>query len=211
MSLEVIGSGFGRTGTKSLKAALERLGYGSYHHMHEIVDNAEQVVHWQKLAAGASVNWPTVFAGYRSQVDWPGAHFWRELSDAFPDAKVVHTIRSEEDWLARFDKTIGKLMARYKHLPLPPHIGDTLAAWNELAGKHTFGGALGDKEVCLAAYRRRTEEVREALPVDRLLVFDVAEGWEPLCTCLGVEVPDEPFPHHNLRADFREGLGGEPA
>lgn len=69
MSLEVIGSGFGRTGTKSLKAALERLGYGSYHHMHEIVDNAEQVVHWQKLAAGASVNWPTVFARYRSKVD----------------------------------------------------------------------------------------------------------------------------------------------
>lgn len=124
---------------------------------------------------------------------------------------MVHTIRSEEDWWASFDKTIGKRIARYKDWLLPQHIGDILAAWNELAGKHTFGGALGDKEVCLAAYRRRTEEMREALPVDRLLVFDVAEGWEPLCTCLGVEVPDEPFPHHNLRADFREGLGGEPA
>lgn len=211
MTLQVIGSGFGRTGTKSLKAALEILGFGRCHHMHEIVENPEQVRHWQRLAAGDPVDWSAVFAGYRSQVDWPGAHVWRELAQAFPEAKVVHTVRPEDKWWASFNKTIGKLMARYEELPLPPHIRDILSAWNDLAGKGTFGGVLDDEEIALAAYRRRTSEVREALPPERLLVFDVAEGWGPLCAFLDVDVPDMPFPHHNLRADFWEVLGGEPA
>ena len=211
MTLDVIGSGFGRTGTKSLKAALERLGYGPCHHMHEIVENPGQVAHWQKLAAGEEVDWNDVFAGYRSQVDWPGAHVWRELAAAFPDAKVVHSVRPEEKWWASFDKTIGKLMARYRDLPLPPHISDMMSAWIDLAGKETFGGKFGDRETGLAAFRRRSEEVRAALPADRLLVFDVSEGWGPLCAFLGKDVPDEPFPHHNLRADFWEVVGGEPA
>lgn len=210
MTLEVIGSGFGRTGTKSLKAALEKLGFGPCHHMHEIVENPEQVAYWQALAAGHSVDWAEVFRGYRSQVDWPGAHVWRELAEAFPEAKVVHTVRPEEKWWASFDRTIGKLMARYQELPLPPHIHDILKAWNDLAGQGTFGGVLDDKNVGLAAYRKRTSDVREALGPDRLLVFDVAEGWGPLCDFLGVDVPDEDFPHHNLRADFWEVLGGEP-
>jgi Sulfotransferase domain len=211
MALEVIGSGFGRTGTKSLKAALERLGFGPCHHMHEIVVNPDQVAHWQGLAAGEGADWDAVFAGYRSQVDWPGAHVWRELAAAFPDAKVIHTVRPEEKWWASFDKTIGKLMARHGDLPLPPHIRDILLAWNDLVGKSTFSGVLDDKEIGLAAFRQRTKDVREALPPSSLLVFDVAEGWGPLCAFLGVEVPDEPFPHHNLRADFWEVLGGEPA
>ncbi len=210
MTLQVIGSGFGRTGTKSLKAALERLGYGPCHHMHEIVENPDQVAHWQKLAAGEEVDWHRVFAGYNSQVDWPGAHVWRELAEAFPDAKVVHTVRPEEKWWASLQKTIGKLMARYRDIPLPPHIHNMLEAWNGFAGKETFGGKLGDKEIALAAFRKRTDDVRAALPADRVLVFDPAEGWAPLCAFLGKDVPDEPFPHHNLRADFWEVLGGEP-
>lgn len=211
MTLQVIGSGFGRTGTKSLKAALEVLGFGPCHHMHEIVEHPEQVAHWQMLAAGAPVDWAAVFDGYKSQVDWPGAHVWRELADAFPQAKVVHTVRPDDKWWASFNKTIGKLMARYEDLPLPPHIHDILAAWNDLAGKGTFGGAIGDEKIARAAFLQRTRDVRQALPDDRVLVFDVAEGWEPLCAFLGVDVPDMPFPHHNLRADFWEVLGGEPA
>jgi len=211
MALQVISSGFGRTGTKSLKAALERLGFGPCHHMHEIVENPAQVTHWQTLAAGGSVDWEEVFAGYRSQVDWPGAHVWRELAEAFPEARIVHTVRPEEKWWASFERTIGTLMARYREMPLPAHIRDILTAWNDLAGQGTFGGVLDDRQIALAAFRRRTEEVRAALPPERLLVFDVAEGWAPLCGFLGVAAPDEPFPHHNLRADFWEALGGEPA
>jgi len=98
MSLSVIGSGFGRTGTKSLKEALERLGFGPCHHMHEILDHPDQVPYWQALAAGDQPDWNDVVAGYRSQVDWPGAHFWRELAETFPEARVIHTVRPEESW-----------------------------------------------------------------------------------------------------------------
>lgn len=211
MALQVIGSGFGRTGTKSLKEALEQLGFGPCHHMHEVVVHPEQVAHWQALAAGRPVDWAVVFDGYASQVDWPGAHVWRELAEAFPDAKVIHTVRPEERWWASFDKTIGKLIATYQDMPLPPHIADMMTAWSDLAGKQTFGGVLNDPEVGIGAFRQRTEDVQAALPADRVLIFDVAEGWAPLCDFLGVPVPDTPFPHHNLRADFWEALGGEPA
>jgi hypothetical protein len=210
MALAVIGPGFGRTGTKSLKEALERLGFGPCHHMHEILDHPEQVAYWQAIAAGRPVDWNEVFRGYRSQVDWPGAHVWRELAEAFPKAKVVHTVRPEETWWRSFSKTIGKLMLVYKQLPLPQHVRDILDAWNALAGQQTFGGRLDDREAALAAYRLRTEQVRAAISPERLLVFDVAEGWQPLCRFLGVPAPDAPFPHHNLRADFWEVLGGEP-
>jgi len=179
--------------------------------MHEIFEHPEQVAYWQALAAGKAVDWNDVFSGYRSQVDWPGAHVWRELAEAFPQAKVVHTVRPEDEWWRSFSKTIGKLMGTYKEVPLPPHVSGMLDAWGELAGRSTFGGNLGDRETAVAAYRLRTEQVREAIPAGRLLIFDVAEGWGPLCRFLGVPAPTVAFPHHNLRADFWEVLGGEPA
>ncbi len=211
MALEVIGSGFGRSGTKSLKAALEQLGFGPCHHMHEVFENPPQVAHWQAVARGDAVDWDEVFAGYRSQVDWPGAAVWSALAEAYPDAKVVHTVRPDDLWWSSFSKTIGKLMARYRDLPLPPHGRDMLDAWAVFAGEPTFARRYDDRDAAIAAHRRRTDEVRAAIAPDRLLVFDVAEGWEPLCGFLGVPVPDTPFPHHNLRADFWEVLGGEPA
>lgn len=211
MTLEVIGSGFGRTGTKSLKEAIEQLGFAPCHHMHEIVAHPEQVAHWQAVAAGEAVNWDAVFAGYRSQVDWPGAHVWRELSEAFPQARVVHTVRPEDAWWNSFSRTIGKLFATYRGMPLPPHIRDILDATLKMLKDKTFGGGMADRETAIAAYRRRTEEVRDTRPATRLLVFDVAEGWAPLCGFLGVPVPQTPFPHRNLAADFWEVLGGEPA
>jgi hypothetical protein len=211
MALSVIGSGFGRTGTKSLKEALEQLGLGPCHHMHEIVTHPEQVAHWQAIAAGKPVVWDEVFAGYNSQVDWPGAHVWRELSSAYPDSKVVHTQRPAEAWWGSFSKTIGKLTNIYPQLPLPPHIRDIMDAWMTMVGSAVFGGKTLDRDTCIAAYNRHNEQVRDTIPASRLLVFDAAEGWEPLCKFLGVPVPATAFPHHNLRADFWEVLGGEPA
>jgi hypothetical protein len=210
-SLLVIGSGFGRTGTKSLKVALEQLGFGPCHHMHENIERPELVSHWQNVAAGKPVDWKEVFAGYRSQVDWPGAHVWRELSAAFPDAKVIHSVRPEDVWWNSFSKTIGKLGITYQQMQLPPHIRNMTDAAFEMIGKQTFDGKMADRNAALAVYNLRTRQVREAIPPERLLVFDVAEGWEPLCRFLNVPVPNRPFPHLNLRADFWEALGGEPA
>lgn len=211
MALTVIGSGFGRTGTKSLKEALERIGFAPCHHMHEVVEHPEQVAHWQAIASGKPVDWNDVFAGYQSQVDWPGAHVWRELSVAFPEAKVVHTQRPAEAWWSSYSKTIGKLMSTYKNLPLPPHISAMMDAWKTMVGDTVFRGKFTDRDTCIAAYNRNNEQVRDTIPASRLLVFDVAEGWEPLCKFLDVPVPSTAFPHHNLRADFWEVLGGEPA
>ncbi|MFO1046843.1 MAG: sulfotransferase [Geminicoccaceae bacterium] len=152
-----------------------------------------------------------MFAGYRSQVDGPGAHVWRELAAAFPEAKVVHSVRPEEVWWRSFAPTIAKLAGRYRDLPLPPHCHAMLDAWCALAGECTFGGRMENKGIALAAFRRRSVEVRAALAPERLLVFDVAEGWGALCRFLNVPEPDTAFPHYNLRADFWEFLGGEPA
>jgi hypothetical protein len=210
MALAVVGSGFGRTGTLSLKHALEMLGFGPCHHMEEVLANPSQVPYWQAVAAGEPVDWHAVFAGYRAQVDWPGAHVWRELAAAFPDAKVIHSVRPEESWWRSFSTTIGKVLRLHARMPLPPHGRAMMAAAVEIIGNQTFGGEWADREKALAAYRRRAEDVRAAIPPERLLVFDVAAGWDPLCGFLGVPVPAEPFPRLNAQDDFWKLVGGEP-
>ena len=211
MTLKIIGPGFGRTGTKSLKEAFEVLGFGPCHRMYEVLDNLDsQLPHWQALAGGEAVDWSAVFDGYHSQIDWPGANYWRETMVAFPDAKVVMSVRPPEKWWASFSKTIGKLLDRYQSLDFPPHIVELLDVNHALVGNDVFGGNFGDKDTAIAAFEQRLAEVRAEVPADRLLVFDVAEGWEPLCAFLDMPVPDMDFPHHNVRADFWDVLGGEP-
>lgn len=211
MALEIIGSGFGRTGTRSLKEALETLGYAPCHHMEEIFADPPQVAHWQAIAAGQPVSWNAVFAGYRAQIDWPGAHVWRETAAAFPDAKVIHSTRPDDKWWASFSRTIGKLLNQYQNIPMPPHIRDMLNAGVKFIGEGTFNGNWSDREAALAALHHREAEVRAAIPASRLLVFDVAQGWEPLCAFLGKPVPATPFPNRNQADDFWANLGGEPA
>lgn len=211
MSLQVIGSGFGRTGTKSTKDALEKLGLGPCHHMYEVMPDPAGVQPWLDYAAGKEVDWKRVFAPYKSQVDWPGAHVWRELATVYPQAKILHTRRPEASWQKSFSNTIGKLMNEFEDFPIPPHVHAMMTmARDEIIGK-TFNGDHMDPEVQLAAYRKRTEDVVEAIPPERLLIFDVAEGWEPLCAFLDLPVPDMPFPHENLEADFWENLRDQPA
>jgi hypothetical protein len=210
MSLAVIGPGFGRTGTMSLKHALEQLGFGPCHHMEEVFAHPEQVPHWQAVAAGQPVVWDDVFAGYHSQVDWPGAHPWRELATAYPQSKVILSVRPEASWWTSFSATIGALFDAPDQVPLPPHLRTILDLAIEMVQVQTFGCPSTDREGVLAAYRRRTEEVCGAIPAERLLVFDVAEGWAPLCRFLDVGVPDAPFPHMNSTEQFWKMVRGEP-
>jgi hypothetical protein len=201
MSLKIIGSGFGRTGTASMKLALEILDFGPCHHMEEVLQHPEQVAHWQAIATGKPVNWEVVFAGYRAQMDWPGAHVWRELAAAYPDAKVIHTFRPEEQWWKSFSATIGTLLSRHKDLPAPPHVRAMVDATYQMICVQTMNGSV-DRESALAAYRRREADVLAAISPERLLVFDVAQGWEPLCRFLGVPVPSVPFPRVNSTEEF---------
>jgi hypothetical protein len=170
----------------------------------------EQVPHWQAVAAGRPVVWDDVFAGYRSQVDWPGAHPWRELAIAYPEAKVVLSVRPEASWWTSFSATIGALFDAPDQVPLPPHLRTMRDVAIEMIQVQTFGCPSTDREGVLAAYRRRTEEVCAAIPAERLLVFDVAEGWAPLCRFLDVPVPDAPFPRLNSTEQFWKTVRGEP-
>lgn len=209
MGLKVIGSGFGRTGTMSTKMALEQLGFGPCHHMTEVMGHPAQPALWKTHAAGEDMDWAEVFRDYNAQVDFPGATVWHELSVAFPDAKVIHTERPEEDWWASYSVTIGKFFQHRKNLPLPPPIADVFETMDKLIVDGIMGGF--DKDSAISAYRRNNEKVRATIPADRLLVFTPSDGWDPLCAFLGVDVPKGDFPRSHARDEFWAHFGGEPA
>lgn len=210
MALEVIGPGFGRTGTLSTKHALEMLGFGPCHHMEEVLQHPEQVPHWQAVAAGRAVDWREVFRGYRAQVDWPGAYAWRELAAAYPEAKVVFTVRPEESWWNSFSSTIGALANAPERTMAPPHVKEMMDAAYTMIEDKTFGAPCADREAALAAYRRHIDDVKAEIPAERLLVFDVAQGWEPLCRFLDRPVPEAAFPRTNATDDFWDLIRGGP-
>lgn len=210
MTLAIIGSGFGRTGTMSMKMALEQLGFGPCHHMIEVVENPAQPAHWKAIAAGRKVKWAEVFKGYNSQVDWPGAHVWRETAIAFPGAKVVHTERPEDEWWNSFSVTISKLFDRAPGMSMPPHIADIFRTMSDWLMQETFADHT-DRATAIAAYRRNNQRVRDTIPAERLLVFNVAEGWDPLCRFLNAPKPATPFPRSHPRDEFWAHFGGEPA
>lgn len=208
MSLEIIGSGFGRTGTMSTKLALEQLGYAPCHHMVEVMVNPAQPAFWHARAAGESVDWTEAFADYKAQMDFPGASVWPELAEAFPEAKVIHTERPEEDWWASYSATINKFWIHRTELDLPPPLVPLFATMDRILAQGVFGGT--DQDSALAAYRRNNQRVRDTIPADRLLVFTPSDGWEPLCKFLDAPVPANPFPRSNARDEFWAHFGGEP-
>ena len=197
MALRVIGTGFGRTGTDSMREALNILGFGPCHHMVEVNRDPEQKRLWRALAKGAAPDWERLFAGYVSCVDFPSAFYWRELLSAYPDAKAILTWRPAADWWASYAKSIGAVMNDSAD---PDSIGVTL-----VAGR-LFGGRPLDRDHVLAVYEAHVAEVKATVPADRLLVHALGDGWEPLCTHLGVPAPDRPYPWRNSAADFAAGL-----
>ena len=209
MALKVIGSGFGRTGTMTMKEVLGILGLGPCHHMLEVLENPAQLRHWQAIAAGEDVDWNEVYAGYNSQVDWPGAHVWQQAMQAFPDARVIHTERPEEAWWNSFNSTIGKFFARAPEMDLPPHVHEISNTMTNWFLAQTFEDYT-DRDCAIAAYRRNNQMVRDLVPADRLLVFHVADGWAPLCEFLELPIPDTEFPHRHPKKEFWEHFGGEP-
>ena len=206
MGLDVIGVGWGRTGTLSTKLALERLGFGPCHHMIEVFGSGDKHVRaWRAVARDEPVDLDELYAGYRAAVDWPTVAFWRRMLDAHPDAKVLLTERDPSAWHDSFAATI-------RHGIAPEHPGegdDTAAMLHEVVVGHSFGGELGSREQLIRRYKEHVAEVIATVPDDRLLVWSVAEGWPRLCSFLGVGIPDEPFPRTNDRTEFARLFGGE--
>jgi hypothetical protein len=196
MSLEVIGAGFGRTGTMSLKVALEELGYGPCYHMVELFEHPEHVQRWEAAVRGEPIDWEEVFSGYRATVDWPGAAFYKELTKAYPEAKVLLSVRDPERWYESTRKTIYTTVDPSSEMIAA--VGPAPRLNDELIWKRTFGGNFEDRRHATEVFERHNEEVKEQVPAKRLLVYEVKDGWGPLCEFLGVEVPKaKPFPHLN--------------
>ncbi len=204
MALRVVGAGFGRTGTLSTKAALEALGFTRCYHMLEVGLHPDHPSAWRRAAAGKTVDWAALFNLYQATVDWPACAFWPQLLEAFPDAKVLLTVRDPAAWCASFRETIAEVLA----LSPPAGFEEFFAMIHETITERTLDGVVGDDDHLIGCYERHNQRVIDAVPADRLLVFDVREGWEPLCEFLACDVPDEPFPNVNDRAFFKNMVSG---
>ena len=206
MSLKVIGAGVGRTGTLSLKLAINRLGLGPCHHMEEVLHNRPVHVPLWVAAMKGTPDWQAIYRGYASAVDWPTAGFFRELSAVYPTAKFILTHRSPESWVESFSETIYKAMAGRDHAP--PDMQPWLDMCTSVISKTGFPEGL-DADGLLRAFTAHNEAVKAAIPAKQLLVYQVKDGWEPLCTFLDVPVPSEPFPRTNDRAEFWDLISGK--
>ena len=203
MALSVVGAGFGRTGTLSLKLALEQLGLAPCHHMTEVFANPAQAATWLAAGRGEAVDWDALLEGYKASVDWPSCYFWRELAAHYPDAKVILSRRDPQRWYKSISSTIFPAMKG--GTPDEEPIRTVMAMSNRLITKKTFDGDTSEAHV-LDVLARHEAEVKRSIAPERLLVFDVAEGWEPLCTFLGVPVPATPFPRTNSTEEFQARL-----
>lgn len=193
MSLKVIGTGFGRTGTDSMRMALNILGFGPTHHMFELSDNLVLYQRWIDLSRGSQPDWDSLFEGYSSCVDWPSAYYWRELIDLYPDAPVLLTWRSAESWWKSFEGTILQMMKRSKEENPLTHF---LAI-------NVFDGKADDRDHAMDVYNRHVDEVIATVPQDRLLVHNLGDRWEPLCKFLKVSVPEIEYPSRNTTAEIQ--------
>jgi hypothetical protein len=202
--MRVVGAGVGRTGTTSLKLALERLLGGRCHHMLEVIPNPDQQTMWAAAVHGESVDWHEILAGYNAIVDWPGAAFWRDLTGVYPDALVLLSVRDPERWYESASKTI---FASFKRIE-PGDQGWGGAMLQMMRDR--FDDRFDDPAAMMAAFVRHNDEVRNAVPAARLLEWQAGDGWEPLCERLGVGVPTEPFPRANTTDDFRAMIGLPP-
>ncbi|MAF83695.1 MAG: sulfotransferase [Gammaproteobacteria bacterium] len=194
--MKVIGAGYGRTGTVSLKEALEHLGYPCYH-MQEVMQayGRGHVDVWdQALTGHTDIDWTGLFAGYEATVDFPACVFYRELMDAFPDAVVILSVRDPERWWNSFSKLLS-LVSKAQYFGFVPMFRK-FSAMNVHLVEYVFDG-LPDKDRAIGCYLRHIEDVKEKTPAERLLVYRISEGWEPLCQFLDKPVPNIPFPHAN--------------
>jgi hypothetical protein len=194
--MKVFGAGFHRTGTLSLRAALEQLGFGPCYHMVELRHHLEHAASWLAAADGDPTALQEILQDYAAAVDWPTCHFWRELAELYPDAKIILTVRDPDRW---FDSHCGLLRSVLRMRSVSPdgHSATVGPIIHRLMVQDTFDGRIVDRAHCTAVFQRHAEQVRASLPPGRVLTFNVAEGWEPLCAFLDVPVPDAEFPRLN--------------
>ncbi len=197
--MKLIGAGFGRTGTTSLKAALEQLGFAPCYHMTEVFKHPSHARTWLAAANGEPVDWRSFLGDYPATLDYPASNFYKELMVAFPDAKVLLSVRNPDRWYESTLETIYRSARLPDWLRLIPPLRTLIEMPNRIIWEGTFHGRFEERAYAIDVYQRHIREVKAIVPTERLLVFDVKEGWEPLCRFLESPVPAGPFPHLNDR------------
>jgi len=197
MALSVIGAGLGRTGTLSLKFALEQLGLGRCYHMMEVFGIPAAPRQWADAADGKPVDWDAVFEGFGATVDWPACDFYGELADKYPQARVILSVRDANDW---FESTQATIFRETNHASAPP---EWVEMFKKLIVRNKFAGDLHDRDHCIGVYERHNDEVRRTIAPERLLEYRPGDGWEPLCTFLDVPLPEGPYPKTNSTEEFQ--------
>ena len=208
MTLKVIGAGFGRTGTSSLKIALEQLGYDKCHHMTEVISSRKQIDFWYCITQGEQPLWDDVFSGFHSSVDFPSSIYYQELAAHYPDAKIILTLRSPESWYKSASDTIFKVGSIAKWLRIFPRVRRLHVVTNQGIWGKLFDHRFTDKDYAIKVYNRHIEAVKAAIPAHRLLIMEIKEGWRPICNFLGQDIPDTAFPHANDTAEFKKLIFG---
>jgi hypothetical protein len=205
MALKVLGVGLGRTGTNSLKVALERLLGSPCYHMFELIAHPQHVPVWEHAVRGEEVDWHALLDGYAATVDWPGCAFWRELAAAHQDAPVLLSTRdSAQTWWASMEHTIipalqGPMLSGHPDLMRGQEMVRELF-------RTRFTPDFADRDAAIAEYERHRDDVRREVPAGRLIEWQPRDGWEPICSQLGLPVPETPFPHENSSEDFGENV-----
>jgi hypothetical protein len=208
MALKVIGAGFGRTGTRSLKVALEELGFGRCYHMIEVMKNPDHFKYWAEIMEGGKADWEALFSGYQAAADWPVAAYYRDLMAVYPDAKIILTVRDPESWHVSIMNTLYQISRRFnKFTRIIPSVHQFLNAMEKAIWEGVFHNKVEDKAHAVKVFKDHIEEVKRVVPKERLLIFEARHGWEPLCAFLDVPVPvNKPYPHENDGRTIRQIL-----
>jgi len=213
--MKVLGVGFGRSGTMSLKAALEEVGAGPCLHMIDLIRNNDLIPPWKDAALEGNVDFDRMFAGFESTIDWPGCTFWRELIDYYPDTPVLLNYREFDGWYKSVKNTIvavreasqkGELKPDANRPAPPPELWQVIGT---LIYERDFQGKFDDEDWMRDMYYARIEEIKATVPAGRLTVFKLEDqpGWAPIADMLGVEAPQTEFPHLHDTDEFRAEFG----
>jgi hypothetical protein len=218
MSIKIIGAGLPRTGTNTLKASLEKLGYNKTYHMKELLAHPENLHYWLTLKNTGVTKWEELYQGFAATVDFPGYPWYKEHMTRYPDAKVILTVRPFENWYTSIYSTIWQAgpqnifqkIAMMSRLLFNPRLRAVIKcvkfAKGSIFGVH-LQGKFADKAFAEKMFNQHIEEVKAYVPAEKLLIYDVSEGWGPLCKFLNLPEPDEPLPHLNKKEDFKAMLG----
>jgi hypothetical protein len=218
MSIKIIGAGLPRTGTNTLKASLEQLGYNKTYHMKELLGHPENLHYWLSLQSTGITKWDELYQGFEATVDFPGYPWYKEHMTRYPDAKVILTVRPFENWYSSIYSTIWQAgpqtafqkIAMMSRLLFNPRLRSVIKCVKFAKG-HIFGlhlqGRFKDKAFAEKIFNQHIEEVKAYVPAEKLLIYDVSEGWGPLCKFLDLPEPKEPLPHLNKKEDFKAMLG----